>query len=134
MSYYTSRPMPTINVDKVRNDAPQPLGPMEDMILNLIQKNGVLKASKPKATKKQSDPMLIGQAAYVWRMVAFQISPNPQHQCMPVCADFDIPVRNYDERREITKRLDILVDRIMNTVPVTQWHGILRWGGALGYL
>lgn len=126
--------MPKIDVNKVRNEAPQPLGPMEDQILDIIQKNGVLKASKPKATKKYSDPMLIGQAAYVWRMVAFQISPNPQHQCMPVCADWDIPVRSYDERREITKSLDYLVDRIVDTVDPRQWHGILRWGGALGYI
>ena len=126
--------MPSLDMEKVRNSAPLPLGPTEDLILDIIQKNGVLKASKPKVSKKYSDPMLIGQAAYVWRMVAFQISPNPQHQCMPVCADWDIPVRDYDERREITQRLDNLVDLIVNTVHPTQWHGILRWGNALGYL
>ncbi len=131
MSYYTSRPMPTLDMTKLLS---QELWSEEKDIISLIQKNGVLKASKPKATKKVSDPMLIGQAAYVWRMVAFQISPNPQHHCMPVCADFDIPVRSYDERRAITKKLDMLVDRIVNTVPATQWHGILRWGNALGYL
>lgn len=101
-------------------------------IVNLIHKNGVLKSSKPKPSKKNSDMMLVGQASYVWRMVAFQISPNGVHQCMPVTADWDIPMRSYDDRRKLTKELDILVDKVVNTVPKSQWYGIIRWGRALG--
>jgi len=70
---------------------------------------------------------------YVWRMVAFQISPMSQHQCMPVMDDQYIQLE-HDARRARCKELDELVDRIVNTVPKSEWHGINRWGRALGYL
>jgi hypothetical protein len=53
----------------------------------IIGKGSMLRASKPKINK--ADPMT-GLAAYVWRMVAFSISPKSQHHCMPIMADFDM--------------------------------------------
>jgi len=49
-----------------------------------------LRATKPKD----------GVAAYVWRHVAFTVSPMPVHQCMPMTADFDIPDSAFAHRAE----------------------------------
>lgn len=46
---------------------------------------GKLRASKPKE----------GQAAYVWRMLAFYVSPVSQHQCMPITADWDMQNQHF---------------------------------------
>ena len=45
-------------------------------------KDGEIRASKPKD----------GNAAYVWRMVAFSVSTISRHHCMPVTADFGVVV------------------------------------------
>lgn len=120
-----------IDLDKL-NELRASLSEREQKILDVVvKKDGTIRASKPTLTKKLN-PSLWGEAAYVWRMVVFQVSRNPVHQCMPVTADWDIHLTT-DERRKVTRVLDSLVDKIVNTVPVTQWHGILRWGRALGY-
>lgn len=94
---------------------------------------GHLRSTKPKD----------GEAAYVWRMVAFNVSPIRQHQCMPVTAEFDMPAEYWDrtdtraaaeKRRNRCKELDVLVDALVNSVPKEQWHGVVRWGRALGQL
>jgi hypothetical protein len=120
-----------VDIDKL-NTLRTTLSEREQKILDIVvKKDGTIRASKPTKTKK-IEPDLWGEAAYVWRMVVFQVSRNPVHQCMPVCADFDIRLK-FDERRKVTRVLDSLVDKIVDLVPVTQWHGILRWGRALGY-
>jgi hypothetical protein len=43
---------------------------------------GLIRASKPKD----------GNAAYVWRMVAFSVSTDRRQQCMPMTADFGVTV------------------------------------------
>jgi hypothetical protein len=48
----------------------------------LTNKQGNLRATKPND----------GNAAYVWRMVAFSLSTNPRHHCMPMTADFGVSV------------------------------------------
>lgn len=89
---------------------------------------GHLRSTKPKD----------GEAAYVWRMVAFNVSPNRQHQCMPMTADFDMPDHYWGDdgaakrRRARCKELDVLVDALVKAVPKEQWHGVRRWGHALG--
>ena len=88
---------------------------------------GLLRASKPPVDK--ADPTS-GKAAYVWRMVAFMTSPIPAHSCMPVCADFDLPVEYGDARRAMVKEMDALVDRICATMPVGS--GAAQWMRALG--
>ena len=94
----------------------------------ILGRGGHLRASKPKldGTKEA------GRAAYVWRMVAFYVSSNPRHQCMPVCADFDLRESDWNTRRALCKELDVLVDKITNTIPTEQWAGVRRWGQALG--
>lgn len=75
-----------------------------------------------------------GEAYYVWRNVAFAISTNRQHHCMPVLADYYINLKksdgklDHDAIRTKTKELDLLVDKIISTVPYSQRHGINRWG------
>lgn len=103
-----------------------------------ISKNGILRASKPKVNKEDFKS---GCAAYVWRMVAFQISTNPKHHCMPCTAEFDIELRTSDGRwdvrgvHEYTKLvLDPIVSSIVDAVPKSEWHGIKRWGQAFGQI
>lgn len=111
---------------------------------------GRLLASKPKVQYRQVDNWVelpngmltnratrepvgdSGKIAYVWRMVAFQIGTRPADHCMPCTADFDLPERDYTRRRELAKQLDAVVEAIVNTVPKAEWHGIRRWGNALG--
>ncbi len=131
-----SNGMPVINLDSLSGAA--------RMFAERITIHGRLRASKPPVEKvkvpherygytyEPADPDA-GRAAYIWRMVAFQISPIDKHQCMPCTADFDLP-GDFDARRADMKRLDEIVDQIVNTVPASDWHGIRRWGNALGLL
>lgn len=63
----------------------QPLSAQSDAAkayLPLITNKGLIRASKPKD----------GNAAYVWRMVAFSVSTDRRQQCMPMTADFGVEV------------------------------------------
>jgi hypothetical protein len=51
-----------------------------------------LRASRP--TKEK------GATQYIWRMIAFIVSPNSQHHCMPVGADFYINESDYSHRTD----------------------------------
>lgn len=83
----------------------------------------VLRASKPqKAT---------GEQKYMWRMVAFYMSRNPVHHCMPVCASFDLE-GSFDDRRATEKRLKIIEDEIVNAQPKENQFGLRRWANAFG--
>lgn len=111
------REMPTLNPEQYSAD-------VANMVRRIQGRGGRLRSSKPKGD---------GEAAYVWRMVAFQISPVGAHQCMPVTADFDIKERDYKARRAITNQLDEVVKQIVDGVPRDQWYGVRRWGRAFGY-
>ena len=89
----------------------------------IVTRSGNLYKSRP--TNKPGD------VQYVWRMVAFFVSPVNAHQCMPVMAEFYINERDWDKRRERTKALDEIVDAVVNAVPVEQWNGVRRWAGLL---
>lgn len=128
--------MPTINVDSIELTADE-----KTLVARILNK-GKLRASKPKIaytivdkprgniTIKIRQPDDIGgKAAYVWRMVAFIVSPISQHHCMPCTAEFDLPEDNYTLRRELAKELDKLVDKIVASVPKEQWYGVKRWRG-----
>lgn len=109
----------------------------------LNSKTGELRASKPPVAKQvegadkryhyvtEADANT-GRTAYIWRMVAFYISPMSQHHCMPITCEWELP-GNFDERKVEAKALDAIVDKIVNSVPKEQWHGVIRWGKALGY-
>lgn len=113
--------MPTIdykaNADQFNDDE-------LELIKQIVKpSNSTLRATKP--TKGD------GTSAYVWRMVAFNVSPKPAHQCMPVMAVFDLPGDGYKDKA-LQDRLDELADRIINLVPPAQWYGVRRWGNVLG--
>lgn len=99
--------------------------PVFDLV---VKRNGEIKKSKPAIDANNQDT---GYAAYVWRNVVFLVSSNPKHQCMPVCANFDM-IEHGNERRELCKRLDKLVDLIVDAVPKSEWHGVHRWARAFG--
>lgn len=51
-----------------------------------------LRASRPTKAK--------GATQYIWRNVAFIVSTNPQHHCMPVGADFYIKDEEFAHRKD----------------------------------
>lgn len=104
-----------------------------DMVAPIIASKGKnagsLRASKPDHAS--------GDSQYIWRMVAFTLSTDPKHWCMPICADLDIEVPAGVESRskyraERAKRLDDIVDKVCNSIPKEQWYAIRRWKGILG--
>ena len=125
---------------------PASMGCLDRSIAEQVLNKGKLRASKPKD----------GEAAYVWRMVAFTVSRNPVHQCMPITADWDLrnqyfpspkfpPSTPWDDPeyraamdansaavRARIKELDAIADALIATIPVTQWAGALRWARAFG--
>ena len=97
----------------------------------ILKRNGELYASRP--TKAS------GMSQYVWRMVAFSLSDRPAHQCIPVTADFHMTNEEYwdktwDEKVAIRERLDAITKQIVDTVPVTEQPGTLRWARAFGVI
>jgi hypothetical protein len=101
---------------------------------------GRLRASKPpveydvvdKNGRRIREPRKAsGEIAYVWRMVAFQVSPIGQHQCLPMTADFNLQ-GTCEERRQRAKELDSITDQITNTIPKAQHYGTMRWGRIFG--
>jgi len=124
--------MPKVNIKNINGEL---LTDEERAIFNIvIKKNNSIRASKPKVKDD-----LTGKSAYVWRMVCFFVSPKGPHQCMPCTATFDLPA--YDENgkwcssiaRAMEKELDTLVDKITAGIDKREWHGVRRWGRALGY-
>lgn len=118
----------------------------EEEILKRICNKGRLRASSPQKPKMKKvkkgygildyhfeycsiEDYLLGRSVYVWRMVAFLISPIAQHHCMPVTAEL-----NLASYREEQSELDKLIGRIVDAVPKEQWQGVIRWGRTLGHL
>ncbi len=140
--------MPMIDTNRVLLDVTN--REQEAQIVARILNKGALRATKPTIRKDTANEYNDRCSAYTWRMVAFQISPHPAHHCMPMCAEFDLPdfgssgldwqAKDFGEklhtahaqRRELSTRLDALVDRIVNTVPKSQWHGVTRWAQVFG--
>lgn len=131
--------MPKIDLAKLQHLTPDQLEIVKGIINS---KTGELRASKPKVQYetlrgRHIPEKVSGSTAYVWRMVAFMVSPMPAHQCMPVMAFCDLP---YDvdslnrDRRDLEKELDKIADAVVDTIKASEWHGIKRWGYALGYL
>ncbi len=106
---------------------------------------GLLRASKPVVQRVSVDSYgpqgggprykkttrIGGETAYIWRMVAFYISPISQHHCLPVMAEYDLPTDRADETRALAEELDAIVDKIVDAVPKEQWYGVARWRGLL---
>lgn len=109
--------MPKIDTSKLDNES-------LNFAKQITKKNGDLYSSKPKNAS--------GEAKYVWRLVMFYVSNKPQHHCMPVCADFDIEEKDYQKRLLITKELDNIVKKIVNSIPLEKQYGSMRWAKAMG--
>lgn len=133
------REMPLLSLDHLTVDERK----IADRLVAGQGKNkGRLRASKPdiaytiveKDGRKYREPSKDdGLAAYLWRIVAFAISPIHQHQCLPVCADFDLPyftVSREDQKR-LADDMKALCDKIVSKVPIQEQHGYMRWAKAL---
>lgn len=95
----------------------------EDMaIVRRVVRDWKLRSSRPKI----HDSAESRYAAYVWRMVAFQISPNTQHHHMPTTCFWWLPD---DTGKAVMQRLDGIVDAICDTVPCSEWWGVRAWRG-----
>ena len=113
--------MPRVSIENLMGEVRQ--------YAELITKpDGTIRAGKPDPRKSA----MYARAAYVWRMVVFQVSPNPRHQCMPCTADFDLHDEDWHNRDEVTKHLDTIANSIVDSIPKNQWHGIQRWGQVFG--
>ena len=134
--------MPRIDMDALKGTlSPEDYEIARRVVASQGKNKGCLRAAKPKvAMLPHPDPerarlryqvpeAVTGRAAYVWRMVAFTISPVARHHCTPCGADFDLPERNYKERAAEARRLDEVADAIIATVSPAEWHGTRRWAG-----
>ena len=91
-----------------------------NILSRCVVDGGFLRASKPDFKGSHYDKW----AQYVWRMLVFHLSDEPQHQCMPVMCYYELPRPAIE-----APVLDKLVDRVMDKIPVTEWHGVMRWAG-----
>ncbi len=137
--------MPVINIDKLASLlAPDDLEIVSRIVGTRGDTKGRLRASKP-PTKDDTGRL----ATYVWRMVAFEVSPLSAHHCMPCTVEFDLPRECWgpsgfqdhkaihqvaEHRRQVTAHLDEVVKAVVDNIPRTQWHGIIRWGQAFGQI
>ena len=117
--------MPTINLDSLKSSLSEEDFSLAEMC---VGRGSKLRASKP--TKN-------GDAAYVWRMVAFTASAKPQHWCIPCTADFNMDrdlywgsSENNARRRERICYLNGLADKILEIIPKEQHYGTRRWAKA----
>ena len=100
-----------------------------------ITRNGRIRATKPEVKDLES-----ARVAYVWRHVVFYVSPKREHQCMPVLADLELmgyaedALGSWEAAQAEARRLHQIAEQIVDAVPVSQWHGVLRWGRAFGLL
>ncbi len=98
-----------------------------------------MRASKPKVGKRTAHLAdRYGKAAYVWRMLGFIFARSGPLQCMPICADFDLPAYENGrwssaQARKMSKDLDRLVDAFRACLPQSHEYGANRWRRALGH-
>lgn len=124
--------LPKVNLEKLEQNMEGSTDEEKEIVGIVVKKNGQIRATKPKVKS-----LVEGKAAYVWRMVAFLVSSKPEHQCIPVTADFDIEIRDENGRwdvravERVTKELKRVEDAIVNAVPKEQWHGVHRWKTAM---
>jgi hypothetical protein len=84
--------MPCINLEVVKTKlTPEQYNIVSDCFVNRGG-NVRLRSSRPNKAA--------GATQYIWRMIAFIVSPNPQHHCMPIGADFYILDSEYAHRTD----------------------------------
>lgn len=118
-------PMPNLRDLAVKaQEEGKPLSPLAGrFLLEITREDGELRCSRPRRS---------GKGDYVWRMVAWQISPKPIHQHLPMGAPFYLTEGDYETWRELQGLLDDLVDEIVALVPKNKWWGVQRWAGLIG--
>ena len=97
-----------------------------EILALIIKSDGTLRKSKPKITDRVSS-----YAAYVWRMLAHYLGINAKALCLPVMAHYDLLCGSTKERVKVAQLLDTLVDKIMSTIPVNEWRGVMAWHGLI---
>jgi len=140
--------MPTIGLDHL---TPEERKIAQGIVASRGKNKGRLRASKPKVERHiaryehydlpsgpYESPVYEpdrdqGETAYVWRMVAFAVSPKSQHHCLPCTAGFDIPGK-WSEKRARLDELNALADKIISVIPARQHRGTIRWGQAFGQI
>jgi hypothetical protein len=134
--------MPVLPMDKLKDNLEKAEFELAQRIV--VPATGALRTEKPpiklmpqisaqSGCLRRINDLEDARAAVVWRFVAFQISPRPKHQCMPVCAEFDLPLAG-DERRAMANELMAIANKIVDCVPPEHWHGVIRWGQAFGQI
>lgn len=138
--------MPKIDFNKITSEKAL------EVAKAICKKDGTLYSTKPKKAN--------GLEQYMWRIVAFTISPVAAHQCIPVMCDFDLynwmeenlpDVVKYDRKihkniseintaykkvndPEFKQWLKDIENQIINTVPKEMWYGTKRWAKAFGVI
>lgn len=96
------------------------------MISRIANSDWTLRRTKPYAQKPISYHCAC--ATYIWRMTAFYLSKIETHQTQPFWAFMYLPNDLPDEDFKIlVERLNFLVNKIIQTVPVSEWYGVNRW-------
>jgi hypothetical protein len=145
--------MPEIKLDEISNMlSAEDFELVKGIVATRGKNKGCLRAAKPKVERHivgierietsygPYDRKIVepdeaqGKTAYIWRMVAFFVSPLRQHNCMPCTADFDVPGSWGSEKRARLAELDAIVDVVVDTIKASDWHGVRRWGQAFGQI
>ena len=103
-----------------------------------------LRATKPfrRIDFEGDEALFEASANYVWRMLCFDFCGFHPHNCMPVCADWDIgrvcsnrerrggyadsKDRRADEKAALDV-LDALVKQAESVLPITAQAGVMQW-------
>ena len=105
--------MPNININNIElSDGDR------NLVREILKADNTLYQSKPKNASRD------GQ--YLWRVVAFGISPNSQHHKLPTKASRDLN-GNTLEQKSRARELHQLALQIEQAVPVTERHGSTSW-------
>ena len=139
--------MPKINLNNIEHLSDE----ARETVIAITKRDGSIYTSKPvNAT---------GLEKYIWRQLVFAVSPKKQHQSFPATADFDLYdwleencddvltryefrklneldkkhyYTSYQKAKDLRDWLRGIEDEILHLIPKEQWHGINRWGKALG--
>jgi hypothetical protein len=144
--------MPAVNLEKLT----AALTAEElDIVTRFIKADGSIRASKPTVERMVVNTEVIhteygdyldkkydcadpqqGKAAYTWRHVVFAVSPKREHHCIPTLDFCDLPDEITNDGYMMTNpklaALHRLADKVIDCVNIKEWHGVRRWGNALG--
>ena len=113
-----------IDLDKLFKDPELTAGECL-MIKRIVKQDWILRRTKPYAQKPISYHAAC--STYIWRMVAFYLSTVETHQTQPFWAFMYLP--DVEDLKSLIERLNFLVNKIIQTVPIKDWHGVNRWKG-----